>query len=223
MGGIFIKIKERKLSKKIWNKLKEAIDESREKIEQKNIIYVTEACFECPLRSYYRRKFGEEFDDKAYWNISRGKIFDEYLTEFFDDKQVPVQCRIKDTAIVVRGKIDGVFYDPPEVWEIKTVASVRRLKEPYPIHKKQALFYQYNWNPMAKTYIWYISMDGYKVFEIWGENSVVEEMIENSKSLYEGLVNNVEPKPKKSNECYFCKHKETRCCLFNENNGRGKK
>ena len=55
-------------------------------------------------KQYLDRLEGKDFNDYAYWNIYRGRVFDKRLTALFDENELRVQHRVKG---IVTGKQIG--------------------------------------------------------------------------------------------------------------------
>lgn len=183
-----------------------------------NVFNASELAYTCPFKMFMDRTLGKGFPDEAMWNLYRGKIFDQYLTKLFDEDQVRVQRRVKGTPYVVRGRIDGLNYDENCIYELKTVFSVKWVKQPMKHHVPQGLFYLANYDPEAKLRFIYASMDGCKTFEYTG---TLEEMDgemqlydEKAKVLGDALKAEEPPEPVKGNECKWCGYKQEGLCAI---------
>jgi len=181
-----------------------------------NVFHASEVAYTCMYKAYMDRKEGKEFDNQAMYNIYRGRIFDRHLTKLFDERELRVQHRIKNTPFIIRGRIDGLNYDENCIYEIKTVQSIKFVRAPYKHHIPQGLFYLTNYDPKATLKFIYLSMDGYKVFTFNGDlgsaDAIITEMENKAKALGEGLINKKPPQAEKANECKYCRYKgEGRC------------
>ena len=191
-----------------------------------NIFHASEVAYTCMFKAYMDRQEGKEFDSGATYNIYRGRVFDKHLTKLFDEKEVRVQHRIKNTPFVIRGRIDGLNYDTNTIYEIKTVQSIKFVRAPYKHHIPQGLFYLTNYDPKATLKFIYLSMDGYKVFTfddtMQTADSVMVEMEEKARKLGEGIIKGEPPLPVKGNECRWCRYKEEgRCPITKTRKKRG--
>lgn len=196
--------------------IKTDMEDDREYTHRDNVFHVSELSYTCMFRQYMDRLEGKQFDGSAKWNIYRGRIFDQKLTKLFDENEVRVQHRIKGTPYIIRGRIDGLLYEENEIYEIKSVASIRYVKQPYPYHIPQGIFYLNSYDPLATLKFLYVSMDGYKVFEYNGDletaSSYMDEFERKGKILGKSLKTGVAPEPDKGNECKWCRYKEEGKC-----------
>ena len=196
--------------------VKEDMEDDRNYTSRDNVFHVSELSYNCMYKMYMDRKEGKQFDGSANWNIYRGRIFDKALTPLFDENEVRVQHRVKGTPYVIRGRIDGLLYEENEIFEVKSVASIRYVKNPYPYHIPQGIFYLNTYDPMASLKFLYVSMDGYKVFEYQGDRETADaymnEFERKAKLLGKGLKNGEPPEPERGGECNWCRYKEEGRC-----------
>lgn len=197
----------------------EDINEERDYTQRDNVFHASELCYTCMWKQYMDRQEGKKFDDQAKWNIYRGRVFDNRLTKLFDENEVRVQQRIRNTPFVIRGRIDGLNYADNCIYEIKTVQSIKFVRAPFKHHVPQGLFYLHNYDPNATLKFIYISMDGYKVYTYQGSreeaDSVVRDMEEKAKVLGTALIKGEAPDAERGNECKWCRYKaEGRCPIM---------
>jgi len=181
-----------------------------------NVFHASEVAYTCMYKAYMDRKEGKEFDNQAMYNIYRGRIFDRHLTKLFDERELRVQHRIKNTPFIIRGRIDGLNYDTNTIYEIKTVQSINYVRGPFKNHIPQAVFYLTNYDPLATLKFIYLSMDGYKVFTyddtLQTADSVMAEMEDRAKTLGLAIKEGEPPTPSKGNECKYCRYKKQGRC-----------
>lgn len=190
-----------------------------------NVFHASEVAYTCMYKAYMDRLEGREFDDDAKYNIYRGRIFDRHLTKLFDEKEVRVQHRIKNTPFVIRGRIDGLNYDTNTIYEIKTVQSIKFVRGPYKTHIPQAVFYLTNYDPLATLKFIYLSMDGYKVFtyddSLETADAIMSEMEERAKNLGMALKKRSPPEATKDGPCRYCIYKtQGRCPIVKKRKPR---
>lgn len=194
----------------------EDMKDDRDYTSRDNVFHVSELSYDCMFKQYMDRLEGKQFDDSAKYNIYRGRLFDKCITPLFDENEVRVQHRVKGTPYVVRGRIDGLLYEPNEIWEIKTVASISYVRQPYKHHVPQGIFYLSTYDPKATLHFLYLSMDGWRVFNYSGgiENAdaYMEEFERKAKTLGRAIRNGEPPEPQRANECKWCRYKEEGLC-----------
>lgn len=196
--------------------IKEDMEDLREYTSRDNVFHVSELSYECMFKQYMDRAEGKQFDDGAKYNIYRGRLFDKAITPLFDENEIRVQHRIKGTPYVIRGRIDGLLYEPNELFEIKTVGSINYVKQPYRHHIPQGIFYLSTYDPKATLKFIYLSMDGWRVFEyqagIDTADAYMEEFERKGKILGRAIKDGVPPEPTRANECKWCRYKEEGRC-----------
>jgi hypothetical protein len=206
---------------------KEVFEDDREYTNQDNVFHASELSYECMFKVYMDREHGKGFPDDARWNLYRGSVFDKAITPLFDENELRVQQRVKGTPYVIRGRIDGLNYDTNEIFEVKSVVSIKYVREPFKHHVPQGLFYLGNYNPEATLKFLYVSMDGYKVLEYTGGFERMEAELENfdakARIIGKAIRKGEPPEPIRANECKWCRYKnetgELACPLVK---GRGK-
>jgi len=208
--------------------IKEDMEDNRNYTSRDNIFHVSELCYDCMYKAYLDRKEGKQFDGSANWNIYRGRIFDKAITRLFDENELRVQHRVKGTPYVIRGRIDGLLYEENEIYEVKSVMSIRYVNQPYNYHIPQGIFYLNTYDPMATLKFLYVSMDGYKVLEYTGDRETADaymnEFERKAKLLGKALKRGEPPEPTKANECKWCRYKEEgRCPITKTRKKRTKK
>jgi len=187
---------------------------------KKNVLHVSELSYNCMYRVYEKRKHNND-DFGSLWNLFRGNIFDQYISPILGETQVRVSFRVPKTNFIIRGKIDAVNHEKNIIYEIKTVKSVKFIKNPYSYHIPQGLFYLSNFDPLATLKFVYLSMDGYKVFTFSGTqkdiSDAMKEFEKKAKILGSALFLNKKPIPQKGSECNWCEHKKMHTCPLFEN------
>lgn len=184
-----------------------------------NIFHASELAYTCMFKAYMDRTTGKQFPDDAKWNLYRGRIFDSYITKLFDEDQVRVQRRVHGTPYVIRGRIDGLNYDENCIYELKSIVSVKWIKNPLKHHVPQGLFYKMNYDPKAKLKFIYVSMDGCKTFEfkdtkknLKDAEQIMTDYDNKAKILGDSLINKEPPEPTRANECKWCRYKTEGLC-----------
>jgi len=203
--------KESELPECVYN---EVFEDDREYTNQDNIFHASELCYGCMFKVYMDRKEGKCFPKDAMWNLYRGRVFDKALTPLFDENEVRVQQRVKGTPYVIRGRIDGLLYDidgKNEIYEVKSVVSIKYVQQPFKQHVPQGLFYLGNYNPNARLKFLYVSMDGYKVLEYDAGFETMEAELENfdrkARIIGKAIRKEEPPEPTRGNECKWCRYK----------------
>jgi hypothetical protein len=181
-----------------------------------NVFHASEVAYTCMYKAYMDRLEGKEFDDTGKYNIYRGRLFDKHLTKLFDENELRVQHRIKNSPFVIRGRIDCLDYESNTIYEIKTVQSIKFVRAPFKHHIPQGIFYLTNYDPLATLKFMYFSMDGYKVFEyedsLETADAIMKEMEERAITLGTAIKKEEPPTPTKGGECRYCKYKEQGRC-----------
>lgn len=213
---------------KLPTQIEEDMELDQNYTQRPNIFHVSELSYDCMFKAFLDRKEGKGFNKDALWNIYRGTIFDRYLTKLFDENEVRVQHRIKGTPYVVRGRIDGILYEENEIWEIKTVASSKFVRNPYNHHIKQGLFYLCTYDPTAKLKFLYASMDGHKEFEYVADRETADQVLmeyeEKARMLGDGIKKDEPPEPTRGSQCNWCRYKEEgKCPICKPRKKRAKK
>ena len=195
---------------------KEVFEDDREYTNQDNVFHASELSYECMFKVYMDREYGKGFPDDARWNLYRGSVFDKAITPLFDENELRVQQRVKGTPYVIRGRIDGLNYDTNEIFEVKSVVSIKYVREPFKHHVPQGLFYLGNYNPEATLKFLYVSMDGYKVLEYIGGFETMEAELENfdakARIIGKAIRKGEPPEPVRANECKWCRYKKEGTC-----------
>jgi CRISPR/Cas system-associated exonuclease Cas4 (RecB family) len=174
-------------------------------------VHVTELLY-CLRKSYYRRtELSEEKEIEQRWFFYRGIIFDQLWTNLFPRNQVRVTHRISGGPTIV-GKIDFIeMDDEPTLYELKTISNKYAIKNgPKEEHVKQIKFYMWCEN-IEKVKLIYVSFAGIAIFEIdvSDAESIVQELEETAKLLYDCLVNEkLPPKTDRNWECKYCDFSE---------------
>lgn len=209
--------------------VKADIYEEREHTIRDNVFHVSELSYTCMYKQYLDRLEGKDFNDDAYWNIYRGRVFDKRLTALFDENELRVQHRVKGTPYIIRGRIDGYNYDTNSIYEIKTVASIKFVRAPYKHHIPQGIFYLNTFDPLANLHFLYVSMDGWKNFKYTGDietaGMFIEDFEDKARVLGKALRTGDPPEPiKGGGECNWCRYRqEGKCPVMKPKKSRGRK
>jgi CRISPR/Cas system-associated exonuclease Cas4 (RecB family) len=195
---------------------------NKEIIREEGTVGCTELLY-CPRKAFLRRICREvaELKPEQRWWIYRGNVFDELWASLFPLNQVEVRYKVNDKLTIV-GHADFVYNDC--VYELKTIKTLKYLKEPKEHHVKQVKFYAHCLGlEIAK--IIYVSFEGFKIFDVDCSDSeeVVQELTEKALTFHEFWENcKLPPKTAEEWECKFCEVQRyckefenlDECCIF---------
>jgi hypothetical protein len=206
----------------VWEKVKvQEIDEDLESkgdyTSRDNVFHASELAYNCMYKAYRDRTEGKEFNDAGKYALWRGRVFDQYITKLFDENELRVTQRVPNTPFTIRGRIDGVDYENNILYEVKSVASIKYIRDqPYAHHIPQGLFYLNNYDPLATLRFLYVSMDGYVSLEYVPDPSEMrahnDEYNRKAKELGLALKHGEPPEPVKCAECKWCNYKKDKTC-----------